>query len=154
MSIQRLSHIGLCVSDLQRSAAFYCEGLGFTRAGELKVRGESSETLVEIPGGAIEAVYLERDGTRIELLYYPEAGSEKISAPRPMNRVGLSHLSLRVSDIDVVLADLEKLGGRCLQQTRVDNDDWGTRVVFVTDPDGTRIELLQAPGDPNSLPGA
>jgi len=25
--------------------------------------------------------------------------------------------------------------------------------MFVTDPDGLRIELLQMPGDPNTLPG-
>jgi hypothetical protein len=28
-----------------------------------------------------------------------------------------------------------------------------TRAAFVTDPDGTRVELVEAPGDPAALPG-
>ncbi len=34
-----------------------------------------------------------------------------------------------------------------------DNPAWHSKAVFVLDPDGLRIELLQAPGDPDALPG-
>ncbi len=153
MQVQRLSHIGICVSDLERSVAFYRDALGFTELSRLTVSGEDSARLLDIEGGALEAVYLERDGTRIELLYYPDAGHRAVDAPRPMNRVGLTHLSFRVADLDAVVSDIDKLGGNCMDGTRIANEDWGTGAVFVTDPDGLRIELLQAPGDPDSLPG-
>ena len=108
MSVQRFSHIGICVSDLARSTAFYRDALGFTELSGLKISGDASATLLDIEGGALEAVYLERDGVRIELLHYTEVGHIDIPGPRPMNQLGLSHLSLRVADLDTVLAAVEQ----------------------------------------------
>jgi glyoxylase I family protein len=99
-------------------------------------------------------VYLQRDGTRIELLYYPVAGHVSSATPRPMNALGFTHLSLRVADIDSVIAAIEHGGGMHLTDTRVDNAAWGSKAVFVTDPDGLRLELIEAPGDPDALPGS
>ncbi|HEY6130389.1 MAG TPA: VOC family protein, partial [Halioglobus sp.] len=107
-----------------------------------------------IAGGKLQAVYLQRDGTRIELLYYPDAGHLAIDSPRPMNKVGLTHLSLRVTDLDAVVAAIAQGGGAILTDTRIENAAWGSKAIFVTDPDGLRIELLQSPGDPDALPGS
>ena len=71
-----------------------------------------------------------------------------------MNALGLTHLSFRVEDLEAVTARLVALGGRVLEDTRVDNPRYGASVLFLVDPDGTRIELVQQPGDPNSLPGS
>lgn len=133
---------------------FYRDVLGFRELSRLQVKGAEAERLLEIAGGELQAVYLERDGTRIELLYYPVAGHEQNDAPRPMNRLGFTHLSLRVTDLDALVAGIEQAGGKALANTRVDNEAWHSKAVFVTDPDGLRIELLQAPGDPDALPGA
>ena len=153
MTVQRLSHIGICVSDLERSVCFYRDTLGFQELSRLQVKGQEAERLLNIAGGELQAVYLERDGTRIELLFYPVAGHEQNDTPRPMNRLGFTHLSLRVADLDALVATIEQAGGAILANTRVDNEDWGTKALFVTDPDGLRIELLQAPGSPDALPG-
>ena len=40
MIIQRLSHIGICVSDLEKSIAFYCDVLGFELLSKLDVKGK------------------------------------------------------------------------------------------------------------------
>ena len=154
MSVQRLSHIGICVAELERSVAFYRDALGFEEISRLQVSGPESARLLQLEGGAVHAVYLQRDGTRIELLFYPQAGHQGARAPAPMNRLGLTHISLRVADLDAVVAAVASLGGACLDATRIDNDAWRSKAVFVTDPDGLRIELLQAPGDPDALPGA
>jgi len=154
MNVQRLSHIGICVSELERSVAFYRDALGFEEISRLQVSGSESARLLQLEGGAVQAVYLQRDGTRIELLYYPQAGHQGARTPAPMNRLGLTHLSLRVADLDAVVAKVVSLDGACLAATRIDNDAWRSKAVFVTDPDGLRIELLQAPGNPDALPGA
>ena len=154
MTVQRFSHIGICVSDLERSVCFYRDVLGFQELSRLEVEGPEAERLLNIAGGELQAVYLQRDGTRLELLYYPVAGHEQSDTPRPMNRLGFTHLSLRVENLDSLVTAIEQHGGKNLVETRVDNDAWGTKAVFVTDPDGLRIELLQAPGDPDALPGA
>ncbi len=153
MSVQRLSHIGICVSDLERSVRFYRDTLGFEELSRLDVRGEDSERLLDIEGGELQAVYLQRDGTRIELLFYPVAGHEPIQKPQPMNRLGFTHLSLRVADLASVVEAVESVGGSSLSHTLINKPEWGTGAIFVTDPDGLRIELLETPGDPSVLPG-
>ena len=153
MGVQRLSHIGICVSDLERSVHFYRDALGFVELKRISASGEQSAQLTGIEGGAIDAVFLERDGTRLELLHYPEVGVIPGDTPVPMNLPGLTHLSLRVDDFDNVISQIEAAGGSNLKHSRIENKDWGTRAVFVTDPDGLRIELLDLPGDPNALPG-
>ena len=62
-------------------------------------------------------------------------------------------LSFRVEDANAVASRLEKLGGRCLESTRTGNPEFNAIALFVVDPDGTRLELIQQPGDPTGLPG-
>jgi catechol 2,3-dioxygenase-like lactoylglutathione lyase family enzyme len=151
MAIERFSHVGICVSDLERSMAFYRDGLGFREVARLDVSGEAAETLLGIHDVDLRAVYLERDGTRIELLHYVAPGHRGTGEPRPMNALGLTHLSLRVADLDAAIAALETRGGRVLKASRVVNEELGSACAFVTDPDGTRVELLEYRGD--LLPG-
>jgi glyoxylase I family protein len=153
VTVQRLSHIGLCVADLARSLRFYCEGLGFRELARLDIGGEPTATLLGIPGVELEARYLERDGTRLELLHYPVPGATGGDAARPMNACGFTHLSFRVADLDAATELLLGLGGRPLAATRVGNPRLGMGAVFLTDPDGARIELVEGPGDPDLLPG-
>jgi len=154
MPLLRLTHIGLCVSDWERSLQFYRDVLGFRYLSELQLAGEPSGTLLQLPDVELRAIYLERDGTRIELLHYPVPGHQGDGAPRPMNQLGLTHLSLRVDDLVGLLASLRAAGVRILDRTRIDIPAFEAGAVFVTDPDGTLIELVQAPGDPSAPPGA
>ena len=71
MSVQRLSHIGICVSELERSVLFYRDVLGFRELSRLRIKGPEPERLLHIAGGELQAVYLQRDGTRIELVQAP-----------------------------------------------------------------------------------
>jgi catechol 2,3-dioxygenase-like lactoylglutathione lyase family enzyme len=147
MAGMRMSHIGICVSDWRRSLGFYSDGLGFQKTGELRVEGEPSETLLRLSGVSLRAIYLERDGVRIELLHYEGPGAVGEPEPRPMNQLGLTHLSLRVDDLDAACANLEATGGMVLKDTRIEMPAAHTRAIFLTDPDGTLIELVQQPGD-------
>ena len=139
----RMSHIGICVSDWRRSLRFYVEGLGFRYRNELEVKGEPSDTLLRLRGVDLRAVYLEREGVCIELLHYASPGHEGGGQPRPMNRLGLTHLSLQVEDLDAALDELRAAGARVLADTRIEIPAQRTRAIFVTDPDGTRIELVE-----------
>ncbi len=144
MAELRLSHIGLCVCDLERAQRFYEEGLGFRYARALEVKGEPGDTLLRLRDVELRAVYLRHGETVLELLHYASPGVVSGDAPRPMNRPGLTHLSLLVDDLDAVLPRLEGLGGRVLDDTRIEPGP-GVRAIFVTDPDGTLVELVQQP---------
>ena len=136
MSIHAFSHVGLCVSDLARALAFWRDGLGFREVARLDVAGDAAEKLLGVADLDLGAVFLERDGVRIELLHYRSPGHRGAGEPRPMNALGLTHLSLRVDDLEATLAALELAGGRLLRATRTE------RAAFVTDPDGIRVELV------------
>jgi len=154
MGILRLTHIGICVADLERSIRFYRDLLGFAHLSELQVAGEPTSTLLQLDNVVLRAVYLERDGMRIELLHYGSPGHEGSGDPQPMNRLGLTHLSLRVDNLSLLLAELRRSEVRILDTTRIDIPTFAAAAVFITDPDGTLIELVQAPGDPTAPPGS
>jgi catechol 2,3-dioxygenase-like lactoylglutathione lyase family enzyme len=153
--VARVSHLGVCVADLARARRFWREALGFREAGELAVAGEPAATLLGLPGVRLRAVYLERDGLRVELLHYDAPAAIPAGEPEPgaMNRRGPTHLSLRVADLAAACAAVEAAGGRVLAATRIDLPAARTRAVFALCPDGTRLELVEAPGDPAALPG-
>jgi len=154
MSFLRLTHIGICVSDWERSLRFYRDVLGFTYRSELQVGGEPTDTLLQLENVTLRAIYLERDGTRIELLHYAAPGHRGDGAPRPMNQLGLTHLSLRVDNLSATMEALQHGGVHILDRTHIDIPAFGAAAIFITDPDGTLIELVQSPGDPAVPPGA
>ena len=90
---------------------------------------------------------LEREGVTIELRHFLSPGHVGEGAPRPMNALGMSHLSVRVDDLDAVLAELQRADVEILSVTRVDAPEAGIKAIFVADPDGTLIELAQRAGD-------
>jgi len=148
MGIEYVMHVGVCVRDLERSIRFYRDGLGFSEAGRLEVDGEPTATMLGMPELELRAIYLERDGLRIELLHYPKPGTVGSAEARPMNQPGLTHFAVRVSDLEETIAKLRSLGGDVLEKSRVYNPDFDAHLVYATDPDGTRLELVQTPKDP------
>jgi hypothetical protein len=94
----------------------------------------------------LRAIYLERDGAVIELLHFASPGSSgNPNETRPVNRHGLTHLSFQVEEMETVLTEVTRCGGRRLDETRI-SPSADTDAIFCTDPDGTLIELVQRAG--------
>jgi catechol 2,3-dioxygenase-like lactoylglutathione lyase family enzyme len=138
----RITHIGLCVADIGRSTGFYCDALGFELITRMDVDDEASARLLDVAGLALELVYLQRDGFRLELLGYHKPGSSGTKSIRPMNALGFTHLSFRVDNPDEVLAAIESCGGTALHARTV-TFTGGNRGAMATDPDGNLIELIE-----------
>jgi catechol 2,3-dioxygenase-like lactoylglutathione lyase family enzyme len=140
-----LSHAGLCVSDLAQSLRFYCDGLGFDKAEVFEVGKEFAAPL-EVDGDVlVTSQFIRRDGAAIELLHYASPGV--IGAPsQHRNQRGLTHLSFIVTDIEAATARLVDCGGSVVPGTRFGaGDPSSIQIVFLADPDGTRVELMQYP---------
>ena len=130
------NHVGLCVSDTERSRRFY-EGLhGFELWWELEVPDDDADRLLQLakPLG-VHATYLVRDGFVLELIDY-SAREVHAGPKRVMDEPGLTHLSLSVSDIGGVLDIVEDFGGALIPATV------SGHAAMIRDPVGQLIELL------------
>ena len=130
------NHVGLCVADRERSRRFYEELLGFEFWWELELPDEGTAALLQLAGPiGVRATYLVRDGFVLELLDYSKrdvhAGPERV-----MDQVGLTHMSLSVSDLEGVLAQVESYGGSVVEGAV------SKQFAMIRDPDGQLIELL------------
>jgi lactoylglutathione lyase len=130
------NHIGLCVADRGRSRRFYEGLLGFQFWWELEPPDEGTDQLLRLekPIG-LHATYLVRDGLVLELLDYSKR-EVRSGYERTMDELGLTHLSLSVSDLAAVLMTVEGFGGSVVQPTVSEQS------AMIRDPDGQLIELL------------
>lgn len=130
------NHIGLCVADRERSRRFYEGLLGFQFWWDLELPDEGTAALLQLDGPiGVRATYLLRDGLVLELLDYSkrqvDTGQERV-----MDQVGLTHMSLSVSDLAGVLTQVESFGGSVVRGATTE------QFAMIRDPDGQLIELL------------
>ncbi|CDO89420.1 glyoxalase-like protein [Mycobacterium triplex] len=130
------NHVGLCVSDTTRSRRFYEGLLGFQFWWELDPPDGPTAKLVQLPEPlGVHATYLVRDGFVLELMDY-SAREVHAGAERVMDQIGLTHISLSVSDLLGVLAQVAEFGGAVVDGTVTD------AMAMIRDPDGQLLELL------------
>jgi len=132
------NHVGQCVTDLERTRAFYVEVLGFEVWREITLDDEPSDRLLRLrkPIG-MTACYLRRDGFVLELLHFAGEGAAPLPyRERVMNEPGLTHVSVSVDDIPATCAAAVAHGGSVLDETDIGG------AVFIRDPEGQLVELL------------
>jgi catechol 2,3-dioxygenase-like lactoylglutathione lyase family enzyme len=140
----RFVHVGICVRDLERSMRFYCQGLGFEPSSVNEIDSKFSRAL-EVDGPVmLRAQSLRRGDLCLELLSFSHPRALG-SASSSRLQTGLTHLSFAVEDLDSAGAELSRLGGTIIWSTRLSyTTGHGTsELLFVADPDGVRVELLQ-----------
>jgi predicted enzyme related to lactoylglutathione lyase len=119
----------LVVHDLERMAAFYCEGYGLHVVN--RVRG------VQIGDEEIDELMLSSDPkatwSPLVLLRYLGRG------PSP---AGESILGFTTDDLPALLLRVQQAGGRIHAPIR-EMPELGIRVAFATDPEGHLAELVQ-----------
>ncbi len=130
------NHVGLCVSDRERSRRFYESLLGFEFWWEIEPPDGLTAKLVQLPEPlGVHATYLVRDGFVLELMDYAKrqvhTGSERV-----MDQIGLTHISFSVSDLSGVLEKVEEFGGAVVAGTVTE------AMAMIRDPDGQLLELL------------
>lgn len=138
-----IRHIGLCTGDIERASQFYQQALGFQPLGDIVEIGAPFDALIEQPGATLRVQQLKAGDATIELLGYKDLDVIGEAERCAMNRRGFSHMTLVVDDIEATIARICEFGGQVHENTRVDSP-FGN-ILFCTDPDGVRVELMQAP---------
>ena len=130
------NHVGLCVADRERSRRFYEGLLGFEFWWELEPPDDGTDRLLQLDNPlGVHATYLVRDGFVLELIDYSQR--EVHAGPvRVMDQVGLTHLSLSVSNLADVLKMVDGFGGSVVMDTVCEQS------AMIRDPDGQLIELI------------
>jgi lactoylglutathione lyase len=127
----RTGHVGLNVTDLARSIAFYRKVFGF-------------DVLGEQAGGERRYAFLGLDGSLMITLWQQSDGRFATDVP------GLHHLSFQVPDIEAVRraeATLRELGTELFHDGIVAHSEGASSGgVFFTDPDGVRLEIYAPAG--------
>jgi catechol 2,3-dioxygenase len=138
MEIKDLGHIVLYVRDLERSAAFYRDVLGFRQI----FPAEGSAEGLRFPAVAFSSASRR---THHELLLI-EVGEDAQAQPQG-RRVGLYHFGLKIGDTD----DELRRAAESLSEAGVTivgaSDHTVTHSLYILDPDGNEIELyIDVPG--------
>lgn len=133
------NHVGQVVTDLHRSRRFYEEVLGFRFWYEFKPPDEATARLSSLtPPLGTTAWYLTLDQFVLELIHYAAPGVTTAWRPRAMNEPGLTHLSVAVDDPRATARKAVEFGGQVVEES-----DIGIG-LFIRDPDGQLLELLDA----------
>jgi catechol 2,3-dioxygenase-like lactoylglutathione lyase family enzyme len=141
-------HTGITVTNLERSVAFWQDVLGFELSHRAHHTGDLASEVTGVPGAEISIAVLKGYGHKIELLEYLAPANRKNVDLRPCD-VGSVHVALMVDNLDPVLSTIAASGWRAAgePQTLNTGPNTGKRVVYVRDPDGITIELMQPPPD-------
>jgi len=138
-------HTGITVSNLERSLAFWRDVLGFEFSHTAHQKGELAQEITGVEGAEIKlAVLKTAGGHKIELLEYLAPADRKRASLRPCD-VGSVHVALLVHDLDAVLERIAASDWKAAGKPRTlqSGPNANKRVVYVRDPDGTTIELMQ-----------
>lgn len=147
------SHVGLGVSDLQRSRRFYEQVLGFVHDTTIEVEGPYIAGMMRLPQPArVRVAMMVKDGFTLELMQILEPGMRAFRE-RVLNEPGLTHLNIRCADVPAIRDRVETFGGTVLWETAQPRLEGSmasvSEAVYVRDPDGQLIELIpetEAPG--------
>jgi glyoxylase I family protein len=138
-------HVGITVSDLDRSMYFYQELLGFEVKKVMLENGECIDNFSALEDINVTTVKMigKNNSGMIELLHYishPKSGPE--NPTYPLTDVGCSHFALTVDDLDSLYERLVEYGTPFNYPVQT-SPDGNVRIAFCRDPDGTLIELVQ-----------
>jgi len=122
----RTLHLGLRVSDIEKSLQFY-EAIGYEVIGEVSETSHGSLTMLKLPGDEFVTI-------------------ELVSDPGREVRRGdnLNHIVIQVESLDATRAEFGARGIE-VDEPQLPGGEEGPRTSWITDPDGNRIELVQWP---------
>lgn len=157
MALQSFSHLGVCCTDLETSTAFYRDVLGFEELFTVELGPEVAATM-EVDGRFLSRM-MARDDVLLELLQWLSHAATGDRERRPMTQLGLTHLCFRVDAVEDLAELAERAGGAAHRSTLSVQPGAGVggadvATMYLTDPDGVRVEVMAGTPDLRALAAA
>lgn len=147
--ISSVIHIGITVTDIERSVKFYRDVLGFDYKSELVMEGKETDILFGKKNCKARVAYLNPDrydGAQVELIQFVLHEVEKQKTD--LFRTSISEICFTTDDIDGEYKRLCSEGVEFLSEPQsFDFSDYGfgkSKAVYFRDPDGNILELIQS----------
>jgi lactoylglutathione lyase len=135
--IKTIDHIGIMTKDLQKSVKFYTGVLGFSIAMKM-----------DMAEAGLSVVFVEKDGSKIELMEYRGKNAPKRSKGVEIAVGGQSipindHITLSVDNIEDTVTEFREKG--VIFNLEPIELEGGMKLASFKDPDGVLIELIEHP---------
>lgn len=140
--INSVRHVGIVVSDLDKSKRFWEEVLGFSVYVKLEESGPFIDNVLGLKDVDLTSVKLKADdGCMIELLHF-HSHSDKLKWNGTPFSTGITHIALNVDDIDLACEKLLAAGAKIPKKPQT-SADGKVKVTYASAPDGVLIELVE-----------
>ena len=145
--ITGLHHFSIACADADRSIAFYRDLFGMKLIADREVeRGGFVQDVTGVRGARVRIAHLQGHGLNFELLEYREPRGDLRA--REFNHAGSAHLCFTSDDIDETCATLAAIGVTVRSKegapvTVVGGPNDGGKGLYIEDPDGNGVEILQ-----------
>lgn len=147
--IGQIYHVGLTVSDIDRSIEFYRDVLGLKFQGEILMEGKETELMFQRKNCRARVAYLNgSDKTNmppVELIQFIDTDIKKVKSD--IFSTSVSELCFYTEDIDSVYETLLAHNVECLSSPQnfdfTANGFGKSRAFYFRDPDGIILEMMQ-----------
>ena len=150
--IREVGAIGLTVSDMERSVAFYRDVLGFEKTSDTEVAGPIYGQLTGLAGLRARVVSMRLGAERIELTEFLAPRGRAAPADSRSNDAWFQHVAIITSDIEQGYLWLRQHNVQQVSPGPQRLPDWnpkagGIKAFYFRDPDGHPLEILEFPPD-------
>ena len=138
-----LFHVGLTVTELDQSLAFYRDVVGLEVLSTVDVDSEGFRRLTANPDAALRTSLLAGGSFQLQLVEYRSGGGARLALDH--RHAGAPHLSFWVEGLDGLRERL--LGAGLTVTSEIESVVPGIRSFYVSDPDGVPVEFIERPPD-------
>lgn len=148
-SVLRIDHVGITTSDLERSLHFYVDLLGLRLLSRNLLSGPDIAALLGFESVAIDNADLDSgDGRILELMQYAQPAGTRVAYSS--SDAPTTHIAFTVGDLAAVTDRLTEAGIDIISRRPLTTHDpggaWdGVQCLYLRDPDGVILELVQRP---------
>jgi catechol 2,3-dioxygenase-like lactoylglutathione lyase family enzyme len=148
MAITQFLHVSIGISDPQKSVPFYRDVLGFKEIAKIRYDKPGPAQVMGFAKAEFTVWLLMRDGYRLELIHFDQPASPPLREPPQTNALGLSHLTVGITEPEKTLAELKARGVKVREHTIGNFEESAPGFMFLfEDPDGFPIEAYVARPD-------